>query len=60
MLGACLRGRLCHDPGSREVIAERYAETQEEDGQLLRLVTERVTWWRGFQVRTVPVGAEVG
>ena len=45
--------RLCIN-----AIAERYAEPLYEDGQAFRLVTERVTWWRGFEVRTVPVRAE--
>jgi hypothetical protein len=60
MLGACLRGHVCHEPGAGEVIAERYTEPLREEGQYFRLVTERVTWWRGFQVRTVPVAAGVG
>jgi hypothetical protein len=59
MLGACLRGHLCHEPAAADVIAERYAEPLYEDGQAFRLVTERVTWWRGFEVRTVPVRTEV-
>jgi hypothetical protein len=60
MLGACLRGHVCHEPGAVELIAERYTEPLREEGHYFRLVTERVTWWRGFQVRTVPVAAGVG
>lgn len=59
MLGACLRGHLCHEPAAGDVIADRYAEPLYEDARPFRLVTERVTWWRGFEVRTVPVGAQV-
>jgi hypothetical protein len=59
MLGVCLRGHLCHEPAAREVIADRYADLLDVDGQPFRLVAERVTWWRGFQVRTVPVAADV-
>lgn len=57
MLGACLRGELCHEPAAAEVIAERYAEPLYKDGRAFRLVTQRVTWWRGFEVHTVPTGA---
>jgi hypothetical protein len=60
MLGACLRGHVCHEPRAGQVIAERYTEPLREEGQCFRLVTERVTWWRGFKVRTVPVAAGVG
>jgi hypothetical protein len=59
MLGACLRGHLCHEPAAREAIADRYADLLDVHGQPFRLVAERVTWWRGFQVRTEPVAAEI-
>jgi nitroimidazol reductase NimA-like FMN-containing flavoprotein (pyridoxamine 5'-phosphate oxidase superfamily) len=60
MLGACLRGHLRAEPGNPDAIEERYGEPPADDGLLLRLVSERATWWRGFQVRTVPVGVRVG
>jgi len=60
MLGACLRGHLCHDPSACEVLGKRYAEPLDPDGRPFRLVTERLTWWRGFQVRTVPAPAAAG
>jgi hypothetical protein len=60
MLGACLRGHLRAEPGTPDALEERYGEPPARDGVSLRLVSERVTWWRGFQVRTVPVGARVG
>jgi hypothetical protein len=53
MQGACLRGHLCHDPAARELIEERYDEPLNGQGEAFRLMAERVTWWRGFQVRTV-------
>jgi hypothetical protein len=60
MLGACLRGHLRADSCARGAIEERYGELPAGEGVFLRLTSERVTWWRGFEVRTVPVGAEVG
>jgi hypothetical protein len=42
------------------MLEERYGELPAGEGVFLRLTSERVTWWRGFEVRTVPVGAEVG
>jgi nitroimidazol reductase NimA-like FMN-containing flavoprotein (pyridoxamine 5'-phosphate oxidase superfamily) len=60
MVGACLRGHLCTDPAALNGISERYGDPPAEGGHPLRLVADRVTWWRGFRVQTVPVGAEVG
>jgi hypothetical protein len=56
MLGACLRGHLHAEPGAADTIEERYGQPLGGDGISLRLVSERATWWRGFQVRTVPLG----
>lgn len=55
MLGLCLRGRLKVEPAARVAIAERYEGELPEDGTALRLEVERVTWWRGFDVRSQPV-----
>jgi hypothetical protein len=55
MLGLCLRGRLRHEPAARAVIGARYGTAAFEDGAVLRLEAARLTWWRGFEVRTVPV-----
>jgi hypothetical protein len=55
MLGVCLRGRLRSEPGGAARVAARYDMGELDDGRTLRLETARVTWWRGFEVRTVPV-----
>ena len=52
MLGLCLRGRLVLDPAARAGIAERYGGALPEGGTAVRLEPARLTWWRGFQVRT--------
>lgn len=51
MLGACLRGRLLTESGSGEVLRSRYGGPVDVDVQM-RLVAERATWWRGFQVKS--------
>ena len=55
MLGLCLRGRLRLEPSARAAIAARYGTAPLEDGTVVRLEAARLTWWRGFEVRTVPV-----
>lgn len=55
MLGLCLRGRLRLEPAARALIAARYGEPPLEDGTVVRLAAARLTWWRGFEVRTAPV-----
>jgi hypothetical protein len=60
MLGACLRGHLRADSCAPAMVEERYGELPDGEGVFLRLTSERVTWWRGFEAHTVPVGAEVG
>jgi hypothetical protein len=60
MLGACLRGHLRSELGPPEAVCERYDWLAAEEGRGLRLVAERVTWWRGFNVQTVPIGVPVG
>lgn len=55
MLGLCLRGRLRHEPAARAAVAARYGSAPLDDGAVLRLEAARVTWWRGFEVRSVPV-----
>jgi len=59
MLGLCLRGRIRPEPAARDVIAARYGMTSLEEGTTFRLEAARLTWWRGFQVRTVPVARAV-
>jgi hypothetical protein len=58
MLGLCLRGRLRPEPAARDAIAARYGTTPTAEGTALRLTAARLTWWRGFQVRTAPVTRE--
>lgn len=55
MLGLCLRGRLRADPAAGAAVAARYDMPEPADGTGLRLEAARVTWWRGFEVRTVPL-----
>jgi hypothetical protein len=55
MVGLCLRGRLRHEPAARAAVTARYGTDPLEDGAVLRLEAARLTWWRGFEVRTVPV-----
>jgi hypothetical protein len=55
MVGLCLRGRLRHEPGARAAVAARYGTDPLDDGAVLRLEAARLTWWHGFEVRTVPV-----
>ncbi|HKF74632.1 MAG TPA: pyridoxamine 5'-phosphate oxidase family protein [Candidatus Dormibacteraeota bacterium] len=52
MVGCCLRGRLAPDPGAREALAARYGRELPEGGTAVRLAAARVTWWRGFEVRS--------
>jgi hypothetical protein len=53
MIGACVRGRVLREAvtPARLAIADRYGADL-EGGHALRLAAQRVTWWRGFQVRT--------
>jgi hypothetical protein len=55
MLGLCLRGRLRPEPAAGAAVGARYGMGAMEDGAALRLEAMRLTWWRGFEVRTVPV-----
>ena len=57
MMGACLRGRLQRDPSGARDLRRRYDVDKDALGITLRLDTERVTWWRGFQVATAMVAA---
>jgi hypothetical protein len=59
MLGLCLRGRLRPEPAARTAIAARYGTPPVDDGTVLRLEAARLTWWRGFEVQTVPVARTV-
>jgi hypothetical protein len=52
MLGLCLRGRLRREPAALSTIAARYQGELPEGGTALRLEPARLTWWRGFEVRT--------
>lgn len=52
MVGCCLRGRLRPDPGARDALAARYGRDLPEGGTTVRLAPARVTWWRGFEVRS--------
>ncbi len=55
MLGLCLRGRLRLDPAVKPRIIDRYEGPQFEDGMAVRLEAARLTWWRGFEVRSQAV-----
>jgi hypothetical protein len=59
MLGACLRGEMEPDAGTagRAALVARYESEPPGRGRLLGLEVQRVTWWRGFQVSTVPGAA---
>lgn len=59
MLGLCLRGRLEQEPDARVAIAQRYGGELPEDGTALRLQVARLTWWRGFEVRSRTVAEAV-
>jgi hypothetical protein len=52
MVGLCLRGRLRPDPAAGAVVARRYRGDLPEAGVAVRLEPARLTWWRGFEVRT--------
>ena len=58
MLGLCLRGKLELEPDARATIARRYGGDLPEDGSALRLHVARVTWWRGFEVRSRAAGEQ--
>lgn len=60
MQGACLRGHLCQEPSARQLLEARYEAPLDEEGDTFRLLTERVTWWRGFKVRTVDAAEGLG
>ena len=52
MAGVCLRGRLRPDPSAAGIVAARY-EGVLPAGTGVRLEVTRVTWWRGFEVRSL-------
>lgn len=52
MLGLCLRGRIRPEPAALATIEARYQRGLPEGGTALRLEPARLTWWRGFEVRT--------
>jgi hypothetical protein len=52
MLGLCLRGRLRVAPDARALVEARYDGSLPEGGTTVRLELARLTWWRGFEVRT--------
>lgn len=58
MTGAYLRGKLLVAMDAKEAVKERYDLDVAPRGLGLRLEAERVTWWRGFEVRTAAVRAE--
>lgn len=58
MTGAYLRGQLVVSSDAKEAVKERYDLDVAPRGLGLRLDPERVTWWRGFEVRTNPIEAE--
>lgn len=58
MLGLCLRGKLELEPDAKATIAQRYGGDLPEDGCALRLQVARVTWWRGFEVRSHAAGEQ--
>ena len=55
MVGLCLRGRLRLEPAALPRIVDRYEGAVFEDGAALRLEAARLTWWRGFEVRSQAV-----
>lgn len=59
VFGLCLRGRLVREPWAKTAIAGRYAGELPEGGTVLRLTAARVTWWRGFEVKTAAVARPV-
>jgi len=52
MLGLCLRGRLRPEPAARALVEARYTGELPEGGTAVRIELARLTWWRGFEVRT--------
>lgn len=52
MLGLCLRGRLRLEPAAQATVAARYQGDLPEGGTAVRLEPARLTWWRGFEVRS--------
>jgi hypothetical protein len=52
VLGLCLRGRLRLEPDARAAIEQRYEGRLPAGGTAVRLEPARLTWWRGFQVRS--------
>lgn len=52
MLGLCLRGRLHLEPAARPRLDMRYVGGLPEGGTAVRLEVLRLTWWRGFEVRS--------
>jgi hypothetical protein len=54
MLGVCVRGRLRLEQAARAAVAARYEGELPEGGAAVRLAAARVTWWRGFEVRSRP------
>ena len=57
MIGACPRGPISSDPAAVKAVERRYDMTL-RGGVGLRLATQRVTWWQGFEVKTTPVGVK--
>jgi hypothetical protein len=57
MLGLCLRGRLRLEAAAQARLRERYTGALPEGGMSVRLEVLRLTWWRGFEVRTGVVPA---
>jgi hypothetical protein len=57
MVGACLRGSIRRDPRASRAVADRYGISALDSGLGYALDIERVTWWRGFQVRTAAVAS---
>jgi pyridoxamine 5'-phosphate oxidase-like protein len=58
MAGAYLRGSLQVAADAKEAVKERYDLDVAPRGMGLRLLPERVTWWRGFEVKTARVEDE--
>lgn len=57
MRGVCMRGHLVSDPAARAALAFRYRGELPAGGTTVRIQVAKVTWWRGFHVRTVPAPA---
>lgn len=53
MIGACVRGRIRREglTAARALVADRYS-LELGRGRAYRVEAQRVTWWRGFEVKT--------